>query len=571
MLEMKQIEAMFCLQSNGEHEVIVRPGDEETDGKAYLAFDNLLSRFVTIDIFSDHIFADRMAGIEQRIEIASKIIHPNLPLFLDYGRTPDNEVFVKSEFIEGEPLFNYLERDKDLPGEVIAGIILQICDALNYLKHAPQLLSSIELSDFWVCLDRGRMLTVRLGHYGLGREQKQVSDFGLIKKWIQDIVKLHRSYAKPYEITNASAYDELIKEASAQKLFLDDMPRLKLTVLSSMNLSTDIAVRFPADMRTITSIRQVPAGLMFQMMARENQLTELLNERFVANQEHNATEFSPFSLHVSKPADEKNPREAVSIYLVPPERLFVDNVIEPVHRKMFDSFLRSHPAGFRIRSLSCEAHFTYLTTTCYEGFPLTCLQASRSLLSGTDALQLMQRLHETISVFENADFELGTINPWQIQICFENIGSTTDARELMVNVPLADWPEWSIKFRVEKPAETFFESALSPWQYIVNRRMGGKEFPALLVWMLEQERFEWALTNGLPIADKEPLSWNPRLEALFLSALDHLDHKNPTQRERFLEYFDEARDRSSQLTESNTIIPEGSLLTSRNMETERFE
>ena len=570
MLELKEINAMFCLQQNGEHEVIVRPGDEETDGRAYLAFDNELSRFVTIDIFSEHIFADRMAGIEQKIQSASQIVHPNLPLFIDYGRTSENEIYVKSEFIEGEPLFNYLKRDKDLPGRVVAGIILQICDALNALKHAPQLLSSIELSDFWVCLDRGRMLIVRLGHYGLGRANQQASDFGLIEKWIKAIVDMHRTFAKEGDITNVSAYDQLLSEAQNQKLFLDDMPQIKLAVLRSMSLSSDIAVRFPPDMRTIDSIRQVPAGLMFQMMAREDQLTELLNEKFVANPEHKATEFSPFSLHVAKPADEDNPREAVSIYLVPPERLFVDNVIAPVHKKMFDSFLRAHPAGFRIRSLSCEAHFTYLTTTCYEGFPLTCLQANRSLLRGGDAMQLMRRLHSTLTVFENADFELGRLNPWQIQICFEQIDSKTDARELMSHVPLNEWPEWTIKIRVEKPAETFFESELSPWQYI-NRRMQGKDFPAMFVWMLEQERFEWALSNGVQVADKEPLSWNPRLDALFLSALNHLDHKDANQRAKFLDYFDEARDRSSQLTEGDTIMPDqGSLLTSRNLETERF-
>lgn len=570
MLESKEIHALFCLQATGEREIVVRPGDETSEGIAYLAFDNQLSRFVTIDMFPNTLSSTKIPGIEQRIKLASQVVHPNLPFLIDYGRTPENEVFVVSEFIEGEPLFNYLRRDEDLPGEVVAGIILQICDALNFLKRTPRLLASIELSDFWVCLDRGRLLSVRLGHYGLGRDETPIGDFALLEKWIRAIIELHRTFAKPGDITNEQAYEDLLHEASNQLIFLDDLPKIKLAVLRSMRLSTDIAVRFPADMRTISSIAQVPAGLMFQMMARENQLNEMLNDRFEPNPNHKSTEFSPFSLHVAKPADDNNPREPVSIYLIPPERLFVDNIIEPVHRKMFDSYLKSHPAGFRIRSLSCESHFTYLTTTCYEGFPLTCLQASRSLLRGRDALEIMRRLHETLIHFESAKFELGALNPWQIQICFEETEHPIDARDLMTVVPFAEWPAWTIKIRVEKPAETFVESCISTWRYIA-RRMKRKDFPALLVWMLEQERFEWALSNGVQIADQEPLSWNPRLDALFISALEHLDHTDPEQRVKFLDFFDEARDRSSQMTKGDTILPnpQDSLLTSRRLENEK--
>ena len=350
MLEFKEIDVRFCLQQTGEREVVIRPGDEVSDGTAFLAFDNKLSRFVTVDIFPSTLPSSKIPAIEEKIELGSRIVHPNLPFLVDYGRTENNEIFVVSEFVEGEPLFNYLRRDEALPGEVVAGIILQICDALNSLKNSPGLLTSIELSDFWVCLDRGRLLSVRLGHYGLGRNEVHIGDFALLQKWINAIVELHRQHAKPGDITNVDAYEEILEEASNQKLFLDDLPKLKLAVLRSMSLSSDIAVRFPADMRTINSIRQVPAGLMFQMMTRENHLTQMLNDRFVANPDHNATEYSPFSLHVAKPADGENPREAVSIYLIPPERLFVDNIIEPVHQKMFDPHLRTHQAGFRIRS-----------------------------------------------------------------------------------------------------------------------------------------------------------------------------------------------------------------------------
>ncbi len=565
MLGTKEIDTLFCYQQSGDHEIIVRPGDETSDGKAYLGFDNKLSRFVTIDLFSPDLPAASLPAIEQRIEIASQIVHPNLPYIIDYGRTPNGSVFVMSEFIEGEPLFNYLHRDSDLPGKVVAGIILQICDALNFLKHAPRLLASIDLSDFWVCLDRGRLLSVRLGHYGIGREERPVGDFALVDHWVKAIVNLHRTCAKTGDIVNPAAYDDLLREATNRLLFLDDLPKIKVAVLKSMALSTDIAVRFPSDMRTIHSDKQLPAGIMFQMMTREGQLGEMLNERYVPNPSHVATEYSPFSMHVAKPLEDGQRAEPVSIYLIPPERLFEENIIDPVQRKMFDSYLRGHPAGFRIRSLSCETHFTYVTTDCYEGFPLPCLQASRGLLRGQDALVIMRRIHATLVHFEKADFDYGRLNPWQVQICFLENDSDLDATRLMTSVPLAEWPNWAVKIRVEQPAETFFESSLSTWRYLM-RRTGEKDFLALLVWMMEQERFEWALSNGVQMADQEPLSWNPRLDDLFLSALEHLDPRNADQRAIFLDYFDEARDRSTQLTEIGS--EQQSLLTSPRLETD---
>ena len=565
MLQTKDINALFCLQQSGAREVIVRPGDEASDGKAYLGYDSRRSQFVTIDIFSGELPKSKIPVIEQRIEMASQIVSPQLPLILDYGKTAVGEIYVVSEFIEGEPLFNYLQRDKDLPANLLAGIILQICDALNAIKHFPKLLASIDLSDFWVCLDRGRMLSVRLGHYGLGRDDSTIGDFALIEKWIRAIVELHLAKSKEGDISNPSAYQELLAECDKQLLFLADLPKLKIAVLRSLGLSTDIAVRFPSSMRSIQRSRQVPSGLMFQLMTRENHLGQMLNERFQPNSDHRVTEFSPFSLHVAKPAeDPTQPSEPVSIYLIPPERLFEENIIEPVHRKMFDPYLKSHSAGFRIRALSCETHFTYLTTSCYEGFPLPCLQASRALLRGRDALEIMRRLHETLRHFESAGFELGLLNPWQLQICFAE-SSGIDAVALMNEAPFAEWPDWSIRIRVEKPAETFVESTLSTWRYLL-RRMDDKDIAALVVWMLEQERFEWALSNGIQIADKEPLSWNPRLDALFISAQKYLDCRNTDQRAKFLDYFDEARDRSSQMsTEGATLRHEQSLLTSPNL------
>ena len=560
MLQTKEIDTLFCYQQSGDHEIIVRPGDETSDGKAYLGFDNKLSRFVTIDLFPPDLPAANIPAIEQRIEIASQIVHPNLPLLIDAGKTENGSVFVTSEFVEGEPLFNYLQRDSELPGKVVAGIILQICDALHFLKHAPRLLASIDLSDFWVCLDRGRLLSVRLGHYGIGREEKPIGDFELVEKWVKAVINLHKAAAKPGDIVNPAAYDELLNEAANRKLYPDDLPKIKVAVLESMNLPTDIAVRFPSEMRTIESDKQLPAGIMFQMMTREGQLGKMLNELYVPNPSHVPTEFSPFSMHVAKPLEDGKRAEPVSVYLIPPERLFEENIIDPIQRKMFDSQLRGHPAGFRIRSLSCETHFSYVTTDCYEGFPLPCLQASRGLLRGEDALSILRQIHNTMVDFENAGFDYGMLNPWQVQICFLENQHRIEANKLMKVVPFAEWPSWMVKIRVEQPAEVFFESSLSTWRYLF-RRTRGKDFLALMVWMMEQERFEWAMSNGVAIADQEPLSWNPRLDDLFISAVEHLDPRNRELREKFLAYFDEARDRSSQLDDIGSSKQQ-SLLTS---------
>ena len=99
------------------------------------------------------------------------------------------------------------------------------------------------------------------------------------------------------------------------------------------------------------------------------------------------------------------------------------------------------------------------------------------------------------------------------------------------------WPAWEISLRVERPAEMFLAGETTTAWTWVRTRFDGKFFPALVAWMLEWKRLQWAARSGS--LAREPLSWDDRLLSLFEAARLHLDPARAPQREKFLAFFEE--------------------------------
>jgi len=55
--------------------------------------------------------------------------------------------------------------------------------------------------------------------------------------------------------------------------------------------------------------------------------------------------------------------------------------------------------------------------------------------------------------------------------------------------------------------------------------------------MLDWKRFEWAAKKGT--LDREPLSWEKNMNALFEATIEHFEPNNSTHRARFLELVGE--------------------------------
>ncbi len=531
----------LCETTDGSWQLL-RAGEQ---WMSYLGFDPDRRRFVCVSFSSGaekQGFGGEPAAL-QRLEGIEKVAHPTIGRIFESGRTEFGNSYCVYEFVEGESLLDYLRRNPDLPDDLLGCLLLDLADALEVLAEFPRFLSCIEVDDFLVTLDRGIFPGLRLGRFGLNREDQPVSDFQLAERWmgvtagIQLAMKEGGDPSRNREDTpDHSAYAEL-RAGLQKKSGVDAILHLKelnFAIQEVAGIQRKAGHSIAVTHRKLRHIKQVAVGPLQKLLFENDKLASVLEEKFEIRKGDIRYGVSPFMIPASI-LGESNQGDIVHLYLLPPERLFEESFIEPLNRKMFDGYLKSHPNGVRGRSLTCEKDFTILVADRFEGLPLPSLQARRSRFSRADTLAIVRQLDRILGQFESARFPFMKLSPWQIEIYFESAGPG-EIPDLIENIPLQEWPAWDIKLRVEAPAEVFIEPACSVWSHLI-RRFQGRSFPAIVVWLLEGDRFEWVLRNGNP--KEEPLSWNPHLEQCLTAAASEFDDADASHRERLIQYVTE--------------------------------
>jgi len=359
-----------------------------------------------------------------------------------------------------------------------------------------------------------------------------MSDFQIADAWCRRIAGLHSGLLQNLPV------DEILDKNFANEVYAVSLKALKkksgvdaiLHLRDLGNVIREVAEftggvgsRIPVELRRIQKVGQVGIGPLQQLVFESGELEASINERFMLRPDAVRFSYSPFNLSAVK---SENIEDKVQLYILPPERLFEETIVETLNRKMFDSYLKSHPNGVRVRSFGCEIDYTLIVSERFCGFPLPSLQARRTQFSVRDAMAIASQLDRILFHFESAEFALGELNPWQIEIFFES-EDPENIPTLIEKTEIRNWPAWDLKLRVEPPAEAFVESYYSPWSYLVGK-FEGKTFPALIAWLLDSDRFEWALSAGLE--KSEPLSWNPFLDSLLNSAIRYFDPDVPAHR-----------------------------------------
>ncbi|MFZ5636338.1 MAG: protein kinase domain-containing protein [Pseudomonadota bacterium] len=122
-------------------------------------------------------FAIDDAGRErfsQERRILAQLRHPNICSILDGGELPDGTPWLAMEYVPGEPLCAWCERNGIGLNERI-GLFLQLCDAVQYAHR--NLVIHRDLKDNNVLVeDSGR---VRLLDFGIAKSLSPVADLGL--------------------------------------------------------------------------------------------------------------------------------------------------------------------------------------------------------------------------------------------------------------------------------------------------------------------------------------------------------------------------------------------------------
>ncbi|MCB1234281.1 MAG: hypothetical protein KDM91_04345 [Verrucomicrobiae bacterium] len=519
-------------------------------GAGFLGFDTQSVRLVEIRKpgGSETASYARFQSLKERVNLASGLRHPRIAGVLDAGEDEAGDYFYVTEFVEGERLGDYLARAPKLPPLAGLRLVLQLAEAAVFLSDHPRLASAVCLDDFAVVLERGCFLSLRLTDLGFEREEKPVADGELAVRWIEMAGRLLQAVleggslpapgadeaAKPLHGPLAAMLENLRRQPGP--VAIHELKSLKKTLIRAAGLR-----EMPArpDAGGIPNSDFLPRGPLCRLCCESAELEDTVEDHWrLIHEDFCPDGDTPFALR-AKPARrhgrlESRP-ERIDLRILPPERLLGHCGLGAVNRKMSHAYLREHPNVVRTRSLVCTEDFTLVAAEGVRGFSLMTLAAQRGTFTPREAMLLLLQVDRLHAHFEGVNFEMPALDPWRVLFHFGE-ASGDRVRVLARQTPVTEWEAPVVKLRVETITDAVVDSAGSAWRYLLDR-LNGKPFTALAAWLMEGERFDRLLAEGL--ADGEPLSDSAELDDLLRKAAHYLDESDPMQRRKFRELLED--------------------------------
>lgn len=101
-------------------------------------------------------------------QILARLQHPNIARLLDAGAAPDGRPFIAMEFVEGEPITDFVAQ-KDLPLEERLLLFGQVCEAVAYAHRRLIVHRDLKPSNILVAEDDAGQAQVKLLDFGIAR------------------------------------------------------------------------------------------------------------------------------------------------------------------------------------------------------------------------------------------------------------------------------------------------------------------------------------------------------------------------------------------------------------------
>lgn len=438
---------------------------------------------------------------------------------------------------DAEALPEYLRR-VSLPERTGLRLAVELLAWLRILAGSPRLLANVEFSDFFVFSRDGIQPALAFCPApALIREEQARSDFRIARDWLEQLAGLHaflrqgrKGNLVPIWSGDYKPCRPLFKQLDAGS----DRP------LSERFLEFEQFFRAEAAMSGKNEGHAPPVALLEQRLQPLGPLARFLQskalqtdpERFPsAPSQRTGVRFSPYQLE----ANPQGGTERVA-RLLPPESWFDHSLVERLNRRLSHPFLKAHHNCLRIRSVYCDESVTLLAADAAESLPLPSLLCARDGLDPADLVLIAGKLHRALAQFDSAEFDPGLVSPWQVELHLESAVSHP-GWERLLGMEVAAWPAWETVLRVERPTESVLPGTTTESFARALECLKGKFYPALLAWMLDWRRFQWAARTGM--LANEPSSWDERLATLFDAAAEHLDPSKTAQREKFLAWFEE--------------------------------
>lgn len=164
-------------------------------GVIYKAKQNPLGRLVAIKMVHSHIVSQRsLKRFEQEAKTISNLVHPNIISIHDFGVSEDQQPYMVMDFMDGEPLSEYIKRNQRLSLEETISYANQICDGLSH-AHAKGILHRD--------LKPNNIMLVPLES---GENHIKILDFGLAKLLHEDEENPGDHLTKTGETVGTPAY-----------------------------------------------------------------------------------------------------------------------------------------------------------------------------------------------------------------------------------------------------------------------------------------------------------------------------------------------------------------------------
>lgn len=139
-------------------------------GLVYLALDQVEGRKVVVKVLAPHWTDDddAVARFDREALRMAKLDHPNVVRMYDHGHHGD-QAYIVMEFLDGEPLRNYLNRKKTLSFEEFIPIASQVLAGVGYVHARSIMLRDIKPPNIMLCERDGKANHVKLLDFGLAK------------------------------------------------------------------------------------------------------------------------------------------------------------------------------------------------------------------------------------------------------------------------------------------------------------------------------------------------------------------------------------------------------------------
>ncbi len=142
-------------------------------GLVYLADELELDRQVVVKLLAPNWADDdeALARFEREARRLSGLKHPNIVTMLDFGKE-GRRAFLVMEYLQGEPLSEYVERQGRLTLEDFVPIAAQILKGIGHTHSREMMVRDIKPANIMLCVRKGRANFVKILDFGLAKLTK---------------------------------------------------------------------------------------------------------------------------------------------------------------------------------------------------------------------------------------------------------------------------------------------------------------------------------------------------------------------------------------------------------------